>query len=70
MSFFIRVINPNFVQGTVHVLKDGKPHKLSDPKSLDRDWFINARKAAEAKRRAEQMFSFTNPSTHFKIERK
>lgn len=70
MSFFIRVINPNFVQGTVHVLKDGKPHKLPDPKSLDRDWYVTSRKAVEAKRRAENMFSITNPSTSFKIERR
>lgn len=70
MSFFVRVINPNYVQGTLHVLKDGKPHRLPDPKSLDRDWYTNPRKAAEAKRRAERMYSLTNPSTQFKIERR
>lgn len=69
MSFFVKVINPNFVQGSLHVLRGGKPHRLAHPKSLDRDWFVTGKQASAAKKKAEQMFSITNPSTQFRVEK-
>lgn len=68
MSFFIKCINPNYVQGVLHVLKNGKPHRLSHPRSLDRDWFKTPRDAASAKRKAERLFAMVAPSTKFRIE--
>lgn len=70
MSFFIKCLNPNYVQGVVYALKDGKPHRLNHPKSLDRDWFVRPSAAAKAKREAEQLFALVAPSTRFRIERK
>jgi hypothetical protein len=70
MSFFIKCVNPNYLRNALYVLRNGRPHRLPDPRSLDRDWFTNPRKAAEAKREAEKMFKLVAPSTKFRIERR
>jgi hypothetical protein len=69
MSFFIKCVNPNYLRGVLYAVKDGKPHRLVDPRSLDRDWFTNPRDAASAKRRVERMYKAVAPSTKFRIER-
>lgn len=70
MAFFIKCVNPNYLVNALYALKDGKPHRLVDPKSNDRDWFATSRKAAEAKRKAEKLFRMAAPSTKFRVERK
>lgn len=67
MSYFIKCISPSHLQGVIYAVRNGMPHKLNHPRSLDRDWFTTPRKAAAAKRRAERLFA-NNPIT-FRIER-
>ena len=69
MSFFIKCVNPNYLVNALYVVKDGKPHRLVDPRSLDRDWFKTPREAAAAKRKVERTFKLVAPSTKFRIER-
>lgn len=68
MSFFIKCISPSYVQGALYVVKASKPHKLNHPQSLDRDWFMDARKAAAAKRKLEA--TYANWPVKFHIERR
>lgn len=68
MSFFIKCVSPSHLQGALYVLRDGKPFRLNDPRSSDRDWFMTSRAAATAKRRAERMFSLYS-KLKFRIER-
>lgn len=69
MAFFIKCVNPNYLVNALYVIKNGKPHKLADPRSVDRDWFKTSRDAAAAKRKVERMFKAAAPSTKFRIER-
>lgn len=69
MSFFIKCINPNYLRSALYVVKDGKPHRLNDPKSLDRDWYKTPKAAAVAKRKVEATFAMNAPSTKFRIEK-
>lgn len=70
MAFFIKCVNPNYLVNALYVIKDGKPHRLADPRSLDRDWFKTSAAAASAKRKVEKMFRLAAPSTKFRVERK
>lgn len=70
MAFFIKCVNPNYLVDALYALKDGKPHRLVDPKSNDRDWFPTAHAAGEAKKKAVKLFGSVAPSTKFRVERK
>jgi hypothetical protein len=69
MAYFIKCINPRYLRDVLHVLREGKPHRLAHPDSIDRDQFATRRAARNAKQQAEKMFKAVTPTTKFKIER-